>query len=174
MTGPCESSVKLDANYGGEKLARDCDTCLVLKEHLCPRLGVMTDRRRVYRLRVVLENMWEVQYVSPIITVASNVASTIWVKIGVVLRMIEITSQYLRNCKCGNQQTSESSRTPAIFGKSQYLSVCNSSLEGVAACGRIPQSLTLQPHVATHMQTVFLMEILYTRPAICNKEAMQG
>jgi hypothetical protein len=111
MTGPCESSVKLDANYGDQKLARDCNTCLVLKEHLCPRLGVMTDRRRVYRLRVVLENMWEVQYVSPIITVASKVASTIWVKIGVVLRMIEITSQYLRNCKCGNQQTSESSRT---------------------------------------------------------------
>ena len=70
-----------------------------------------------------------VQYVNPIITVVSKVVF----KMLCGLRMIEITSQYVRNLQM--RQLKDVWPYPRVGGKSQYSSFT------AGACGRIPQSL---------------------------------
>ena len=133
----------------------------------------MTDRRCVHHLRghrcSRARGMYIVQYVNPIITVASKVVF----KMLCGLRMIEITSQYVRNLQMRQLKDvwlAYGVRTvrnilPRVGGKSQY-----SSLHGRRMWPHSAEfSMEKRSHAATcgHMQIVFLMEILYTHSTIC-------
>lgn len=122
----------------------------------------MTDRRCVHHPkghRCSRARGMYVQYVNPIITVVSKVVF----KMLCGLRMIEITSQYVRNLQM--RQLKDVWPYPRVGGKSQY-----SSLHGRRMWPHSAEfSIEKRSHAATcgHMQTVFLMEILYTHSTIC-------